>query len=60
MIVKYDCELNIGTYLSLFWCVKEKETNVQGFDEATNRVDCDEKHNIGLEQCVIYPKHRTE
>ena len=49
-----------NTYSSLLCGVEEKETNVGGLNEASDRVDCDDKHLIALKQCIIYPKHCTE
>lgn len=40
--------------------IKEEEANVKGLNETANGVDGDEKHSIGLEECIVYPKHRTE
>ncbi|MFS8000599.1 hypothetical protein Hanom_Chr12g01180281 [Helianthus anomalus] len=48
------------TYPSLLWCIEEEEYNVHGFNDDTKRVNGDEKQDIGLEHCIVYPKHGTE
>ncbi|MFS8000595.1 hypothetical protein Hanom_Chr12g01180241 [Helianthus anomalus] len=60
MTTKIHCKLLNKTYPSLLWCIEEEEYNVDGFNDDTKRVNGDEKQDIALKHCIVYPKHGTE
>jgi len=52
----------VATYPGLFRSISNVESNVDGLYDASNRVDRDEQESVGLglEGCIVQPKHGAE